>query len=204
MAFIPSIHKFTDPIRLFKSNDPYYWEVDDLPLQQLQENDRFLKDQIEGLGNSGNIDRSNFTELKPYVGGSDNVIHVKPGRFTARVNDAYNKSPLQKLNLLQAVTGGDLRRYQTSLATSAFDVIIDRLQSDLAANALFMNGLAERVFQVRVASPDQSLLTQTLGGLPSTGANSDIDLWPVVHVNSFRKYFVQQPGFINLSVLQTE
>jgi len=34
--------KFTDPIRYFKANDPYYWEVDNIPLKQLQENVRYF------------------------------------------------------------------------------------------------------------------------------------------------------------------
>ena len=32
-----SNYKFNDPIRFFKANDPYYFEVDNIPLKQLQE-----------------------------------------------------------------------------------------------------------------------------------------------------------------------
>ena len=41
-----SVYRFTDPVRLFKANDPYYFEVDNIPLKQLQENCLWLKDQI--------------------------------------------------------------------------------------------------------------------------------------------------------------
>ena len=41
-----STFRFTDPVRLFKANDPYYFEVDNIPLKQLQENCLWLKDQI--------------------------------------------------------------------------------------------------------------------------------------------------------------
>ena len=42
-----SPYKYTDPIRLFKANDPYYWEVDNIPLKQLEENVKWLKDQLK-------------------------------------------------------------------------------------------------------------------------------------------------------------
>ena len=38
--------KFTDPIRYFKANDPYYWEVDNIPIKQLQENIRYVNDRL--------------------------------------------------------------------------------------------------------------------------------------------------------------
>ena len=46
MVYANSQYKFTDPIRYFKANDPIYYEVDNIPLKQLQENDLWLKDQI--------------------------------------------------------------------------------------------------------------------------------------------------------------
>ena len=49
VQFAESNFKFTDPIRYFKANDPIYYEVDNIPLKQLQENDLWLKDQIEKL-----------------------------------------------------------------------------------------------------------------------------------------------------------
>ena len=41
-----SVFRFTDPLRYFKANDPYYFEVDNIPLKQLQENCLWLKDQL--------------------------------------------------------------------------------------------------------------------------------------------------------------
>ena len=43
-----SAYRFTDPIRYYKANDPYYWEVDNIPLKQLHENSLWLKDQLLG------------------------------------------------------------------------------------------------------------------------------------------------------------
>ena len=41
-------YSFVQPIRYYKANDPYYYEVDNIPLRQLEENILFLKDKIEG------------------------------------------------------------------------------------------------------------------------------------------------------------
>ena len=40
-------YNFVTPIRYFKSNDPYYYEVDNLPLRQLEENILYVKNQLE-------------------------------------------------------------------------------------------------------------------------------------------------------------
>ena len=39
---------FTQPIRYYKANDPYYYEVDNIPLRQLEENILYIKGLIEG------------------------------------------------------------------------------------------------------------------------------------------------------------
>lgn len=44
--YAESSYRFTDPIRYFKANDPIYFEVENIPLKQLQENDNWIKDQI--------------------------------------------------------------------------------------------------------------------------------------------------------------
>ena len=96
-----SVYRFTDPVRYFKANDPYYFEVDNIPLKQLMENCNWLRDQLaKEVEQVLNIRRFDIQELKPYANGSDRVIRVKPGRFTGRINDAANKDPLQFLRLL--------------------------------------------------------------------------------------------------------
>jgi hypothetical protein len=102
---------FIDPIRLFKANDPYYWELDNVPLQQLLNNDRYLKEKIEAIQNLGSLGRDSFTELKPFVEEVDNVVKVNPGRYQARINDTYDKTPIQKLKLLTSIANTDFRTY---------------------------------------------------------------------------------------------
>jgi len=87
-----SKYKFTDPVRYYKSNDPYYWEVDNIPIKQLEENILWLKDQLSSPStNASGIGREGLSELQPYSNGSSRIVAVRPGKFMARVNDAYNK-----------------------------------------------------------------------------------------------------------------
>lgn len=89
--YVESSHKFTEPVRMFKSNDPYYWEVDNIPLKQLEENILFLRDQIANNLSVSGIGRSDLAELRPFVNGTDRTVYVNPGRYSARINDAYEK-----------------------------------------------------------------------------------------------------------------
>lgn len=93
--FVPSPYKFTDPPRFFKANDPYYFEVDNIPLKQLHENCLWLKDQIEGVNvELSGVPISKITDLKAFVNNADRKVYVNPGKFTARVNDAYQLTQL--------------------------------------------------------------------------------------------------------------
>ena len=72
----PSQYKFTQPLRYYKANDPYYYEVDNLPIRQLEENILWLKDQLllESSGSAGpirhgdDIDIEYLKPLRPKVG----------------------------------------------------------------------------------------------------------------------------------------
>ena len=46
-------YSFTQPIRYYKANDPYYYEVDNIPLRQLEENILYIKGLIEGGSSTG-------------------------------------------------------------------------------------------------------------------------------------------------------
>ena len=63
---------FTAPVRKYKANDPYYWEIDNIPLKQLQENCNWLKSQLggtPGTETTGPITRAQLDELRPFVDG---------------------------------------------------------------------------------------------------------------------------------------
>lgn len=51
--FINTPFLFTAPVRKYKANDPYYWEVDNIPIEQLEQNCLWLKDQLDFLLNGG-------------------------------------------------------------------------------------------------------------------------------------------------------
>ena len=164
--FVDSQYRFTNPIRFFKANDPIYYEVDNIPLKQLQENDLWLKDQIFNLklSTEGGVERQNINELRPYVNGFDNVVNVKPGRFTARINDAYNITPLQVVTKLTSSGVEDYNTWEVAgLSAPQVASILSRFKQ---AVALDMNGLAERAFAKLAFIPDVADTTYSNATLP--------------------------------------
>ena len=94
-------YNFHQPIRYYKANDPYYYEVDNLPLRQLEENILFIKSRLEGSAGAGGsaylteaseLSIYNIKELRPRIAGG-RTVQVNEGRFTSRVNDAYDIGP---------------------------------------------------------------------------------------------------------------
>lgn len=162
LQYADSSYRFTDPIRLYKANDPYYFEVDNIPLKQLQENCKWLKDQLSALAGgsfTGGLGRSAFDELRPYANGDDRVIRVKPGRYTARINDATNRDPLAFIeqignlsNTEQGFNGGDEWRSkmlgvnETSSDPTSLYAALEKFKSTLAADSLGCDGLIGRTF----------------------------------------------------------
>ena len=152
---------FISPVRHFKANDPYYYEVDNIPVKQLEESQNFLKDQVDGIIARQNnkqeieIDRSGFSELKPFATGNDRKVKVKPGKFSARINNAFALTPLQVIQQIGGFSNtrnadgtiSDLNTYQvqTNIGTAAA-AVLEEFQKGLLGNALNMNGLAERAF----------------------------------------------------------
>jgi hypothetical protein len=175
MTFKSSSHKFTDPIRVFKANDPYHYVVDNLPLQQLMENDRWLKDQIDSGITDESGTRAGFQELKPYANGSDNVIHVNPGQYHARINDAYGKTRMQSLKLLNWIPGvGKYYDNTTDFPYASLKEIIRRIRSNVAGDALFLNGLTEQTSFWQPDYPEGS----TLETAYNANANTNISTGP--------------------------
>ena len=199
--YFETSNRYTAPVRYFKANDPYYYEVDNIPIKQLEENAKFLKDQVDGLlknqgreflesGETTTLDRVKFNELKPIVDGTDSKVRVMPGRFTARINDAYTKTPLQVVT--QGLTGlGGLsfgfpapNGYTVETANgTTVAAALEKWQSKTASNATLMNGLFERSFVYPmkdndsvgegVDASDPNNINQTAGGLLSDQAG-----WP--------------------------
>ena len=201
--FKESQYKFTDPIRYFKENDPYYWEIDNLPLKQLQENVLWLKDQIdvipttEEANTTTGVNRADFNELKPSANGTNNVVTVNAGRYTARINDAYDLTPLQKIVKLSTVIG-ESSKYQTEFGVSSLNpnspqynyvALLNSFLIDVNSDALNLNGLIERV-----TVWDNILYNLTsvqfVNGKP---ANAN---WPILEIAQNVKSFIQDqiPG----------
>lgn len=177
--FFDSVFKYTDPVRYFKANDPYYYEVDNIPLKQLQENCNFLKDQIERLSGISTperedygIDRSGFTELQPYVDETNNIVRVRPGRYTARINDAYTIEPLQFITQTLGFNLGESKIW--SVKTNIDELLrlsLDKVKDGVIQNALNMNGFFERIFTYPVNLVTDRLYAG-LGGSGRIGASN--------------------------------
>ena len=192
-------YSYIKPVRHYKANDPYYYEVDNIPIKQLEENTNFLKDQVDGLltkeeaNREIEIGRSGFSELKPYVTGNDRTVRVKPGRYTARINNAYDISPLQVIEQIAGFNNievsGEINTWQvqTNRGTFASSVLAEFAQG-LTGTPYNMNGLAERAFVWPVDDEDGTSLGQfDLLNISSVTAYSDLDsnlnsddrpLWP--------------------------
>lgn len=143
MALKESSHKFIDPVRYFKENDPYYWEVDNIPLKQLQENCLWLKDQIEIILGEEGLGRASFTELQPYTTGDNNIVKVRKGRFTARINDAYSLTPLQKIEKL-TTSAFDISKFEINPSGLTPNELINKLSDFISESSYNLNGLIER------------------------------------------------------------
>jgi hypothetical protein len=76
-------------IRFYLPSDPYYFEVDNLPIKELTNNDQILQFQIDQLKAKfeGLTGRDTFNDLKPYIDEtSPGKVYVKPGSFIGRTN----------------------------------------------------------------------------------------------------------------------
>lgn len=151
-----SNYRFTDPIRFFKANDPYYFEVDNIPLKQLQENCLWLKDQVRKDANSlTKVQRADIEELRPYATGSDRLVRVKPGRYSARINDASTRTPLAYLRKILGDYINDLDFWGAATpnpgafpfnGNTLLEASLNKFKAAISEDALGMNGLVERAF----------------------------------------------------------
>ena len=124
-------------IRYFKANDPYYFEVDNLPLRDLVENDKNLEEAVLAISGETSfkgikelarkiknrivkfrkpkgsaaqaIGREGFDDLLPYVSGEDGRIYVTPGVFSARTSklNSYHDGSFEQESSNMSVTVGE-------------------------------------------------------------------------------------------------
>ena len=84
--------RINEDIRFYLPADPYYYEVDNLPLEDLLANDVRLQSQIDSINSAetGNtVGRAGFTELQPFIDtGLPGTVSVRPGNFIGRTQRA--------------------------------------------------------------------------------------------------------------------
>ena len=172
-VYTDSNYRFTDPIRFFKANDPYYFEVDNIPLKQLQENCMWLKDQVRAAPDQLlGVKRADIDELRPYATGGDRILRVNPGRYTARINDAATKAPLAYLKQVMGTHVGDMDAWNTTIpnpgnqdnnVNAKLEAVLDTFKQAVAEDAQGMTGLVERAFTWPVVNPDTPINTSGVG-----------------------------------------
>jgi len=107
-------YKFTQPIRYYKANDPYYYEVDNIPIKQLEENILNVRQNLQTLqsaigtstdgddtgGSSGDPIEFSLSRIKDLKASlvSGRTVRVKSGKFNARINSAYGMKRLLRIN----------------------------------------------------------------------------------------------------------
>ena len=81
--------RISEDIRFYLPSDPYYYKVDNLPLQDLLKNDRRLQTQIDELQQADvgvTVNRNGILELKPFINNAiPGTISVNAGSFIGRV-----------------------------------------------------------------------------------------------------------------------
>ena len=214
--FVPvdSAYTFTQDLRYYKANDPYYFQVDNIPIKQLQENVLWLKDQLNA-DRITNVIREDIDELRPYVNGNDRTVRVMPGRFSARINDAYGIGSRQRAFqvFIEKLTGDSLGRQPNdwleqpetwnvlTLApnpklnedpytwlSDLYDVFVNTTAQ--LSNATYMNGLAERAFTFPVKDEDNNLI-RFLTTTPTTKDLKGQDR-PIFPISESLNFFVTQ------------
>ena len=185
ISYYDTNYTFMNPVRYFKANDPYYYEVDNIPIKQLEESNNFLKDQVDGILAKGQepdaaveIDRRGFTELKPYAVGNDRILRVKPGRYTSRINNAFTLTPLQVIRQVFGFSTArldDANVWETETNQGTYvSGILDEFARGTAGNTLNMNGLFERSFVWPIDTEDgESLKDPNLLNVTSTVGYGD-------------------------------
>lgn len=82
--------RINEDIRFYLPADPYYYQVDNLPLKDLLDNDIALQEQIDNLSfddTGGAVFRNGIKELQPFIDAAlPGQISVRPGNFIGRTN----------------------------------------------------------------------------------------------------------------------
>ena len=165
-----SDNKINKNIRYYLPNDPYYYEVDNLPIKDLLDNDDRLQIQIDQLKAQFDVvqGRSTFGELKPFLeGGNPGRVFVNPGNFMARVDSGSSRyTGLQET---------DDTSYGSNPTPSDGTASVDTI--DIEANAQDIGGGTARTSLVRLHKnsdgtiPNIAISEGTVGDYPND-ANS--------------------------------
>jgi len=82
--------RINEDIRFYLPADPYYYQVDNLPIEDLLDNDKSLQHQIDIInsrdGGVNTVGRDGFLELQPHIDTAlPGTVSVRAGNFIGRV-----------------------------------------------------------------------------------------------------------------------
>lgn len=166
-------------VRYYTKDDPYFYTVDNRPLQDLAANTLILANTMDTMLN-GTVDFNKisvFTVSAPVS--SDHISFTTPHGEQFRVND----STLTAVNYLQ-VSGSDTATANVIIAAKGINAAIDVVFETKGAGSLrfFTNGFTEEQFRIirTAASVNYMQVTGGASGtgtsLTSQGSDTDIDL----------------------------
>ena len=172
-------------IRFYQPNDPYYFEVDNLPLTDLLNNDITLENRISDVENlidnlggsqaSGVISFEALKDLKAYV--SQDIqeygkVFVNPGKFTARMSlPATRESGWRMMGDASDDFNNQKRKTTTELSTEAS-------QSKMVARTAVVD------FSVADSGKPQSISIPTFDSEDFTNASNPSERIDVVFVRA--------------------
>jgi len=101
--------RINEDIRFYLPNDPYYHEVDNLPLEDLLDNDKRLQNQFDEFSTNAVINRSGFAELKPYI------LTTSPGRISVNAGNFIGRAQRSTRTAGSSASPGDTSRSSEGL-----------------------------------------------------------------------------------------
>tara|TARA_R100000458_G_scaffold1977_2_gene1636 strand:- start:4031 stop:5914 length:1884 start_codon:yes stop_codon:yes gene_type:complete len=160
-------YRINPNIRFYLPGDPYYYEVDNLPLKDLDANDKSLQEQIDNINKRldlglDDVGRNGFVELMPYFDEKvDGSIRVKKGNFIARIN---TKADLEN-GLMERKFGSDADSVSVSLTDPMASQDLPRINAAGRDNA--------EIYQAKAAARTAVVEYEDLDSLGIPTFNND-------------------------------
>lgn len=193
-------------VRLYQPNDPYYWEVDNLPLTDLISNDIVLEDRVSALEEI--VGKLSYNDLKPYVeplSGEPSKfgkVYVKPGKFISRMqlpatretgfrlmrdlDELFNNEDITNPGTGSLVTTTDQKEFANETRGIARTAVVEFYQnSDLTDKGISIDSFDTTEFNYGAAPTERLDLIYIKAGKSLDTDGDDQTLATALKQNSF-------------------